>query len=383
MTAAPPPVRSFVSASPPPRGPSRPRSSRPGHARRDDGVPERQRGPARRGPGHPRGRLRVHRRAVGRRQVHPDAADHPRRGGDRAGVSSTGRISRGCRAAASRRCRKIGTIFQDFKLLPRKSVWENVAFALEVTGTPRRRIRPAVDRVLALVGLTAQARQSRRSCPGRAAADRDRACPRPRPADHHRRRADGQPRPADQLGDPAAPAADQRARRDGPDGDPQRGGRDRPAAPRRRARGGPDHPRRGGRCLPPRGLSGDRVRRLQSQARLAGLLAQRGHELRGHRDDGADAPPAGRLLDRPDRPAGGPPVHRAEGRGRRLPAHQRQPAPGRPAHGAHRGAARGRVRELREPRPGARELPRLTRGAGSRGPHQLPRLRTRCTPASR
>jgi len=55
--------------------------------------------------------------------------------------------------------RRIGIVFQDFKLLPTRSVRENVAFALEVTGTPRGRIAPAVERALAVVGLSAQADQ--------------------------------------------------------------------------------------------------------------------------------------------------------------------------------------------------------------------------------
>jgi cell division transport system ATP-binding protein len=49
--------------------------------------------------------------------------------------------------------RKIGTVFQDFKLLPKMTVFENVEFALRVTRGVDRRTRAKVEEVLAIVGL--------------------------------------------------------------------------------------------------------------------------------------------------------------------------------------------------------------------------------------
>lgn len=53
--------------------------------------------------------------------------------------------------------RKVGVIFQDFKLLPKKTVYENIAFALEVCDAPEPEIKEKVPKIIDLVGLTNRA----------------------------------------------------------------------------------------------------------------------------------------------------------------------------------------------------------------------------------
>ncbi|MGH8165185.1 MAG: cell division ATP-binding protein FtsE, partial [Rhodanobacteraceae bacterium] len=54
--------------------------------------------------------------------------------------------------------RHLGVVFQDFKLLTDKTVWENVAFALQVTGAHTKDIKRQVPRALDLVGLAHKSR---------------------------------------------------------------------------------------------------------------------------------------------------------------------------------------------------------------------------------
>jgi len=82
------------------------------------------------------------------------AAERPTRGDVRVAGTSVA-SARGAEVAALRR--KLGVIFQDFRLLEDRTAEANVAFALEVTGVPAAAIGPKVSRVLAQVGLASKA----------------------------------------------------------------------------------------------------------------------------------------------------------------------------------------------------------------------------------
>ncbi len=72
----------------------------------------------------------------------------------RGSITVAGRnLGRMRRSAVPHHRRSIGCVFQDFKLLSNRSVAENVAYALRVTGQPARSIRRKVPEILQLVGL--------------------------------------------------------------------------------------------------------------------------------------------------------------------------------------------------------------------------------------
>ena len=81
-------------------------------------------------------------------------ADKPTRGEVRVSGYSSGSIRQ--REVALLR-RKIGYVFQDFRLLTNRTAGDNVAFALEVTGARRAVIRSKVGKLLAMVGLASKA----------------------------------------------------------------------------------------------------------------------------------------------------------------------------------------------------------------------------------
>ncbi len=88
-------------------------------------------------------------------------ADQPTSGDVRVSGFSSARIAP---RDVPRLRRRLGIVFQDFRLLEDRTAEENVAFALEVTGARRSAIGPRVMRALTQVGLAGKAHRTRASC---------------------------------------------------------------------------------------------------------------------------------------------------------------------------------------------------------------------------
>ena len=92
--------------------------------------------------------------------------------------------------------RTVGVIFQDFRLIEKKTVYENVEFAMRVIGADRRNIKERVPVILDLVGLSHKKnRFPHELSGGRAAAGSNRACSYKQSEDYYRRRTYGKPGP--------------------------------------------------------------------------------------------------------------------------------------------------------------------------------------------
>jgi cell division transport system ATP-binding protein len=80
--------------------------------------------------------------------------ERPTKGEVKVGGTSSSTVRGG---GVSKLRRKLGVVFQDFRLLEDRTVEANIAFALEVTGAPKAAIGPKVSRLLSQVGLGAKA----------------------------------------------------------------------------------------------------------------------------------------------------------------------------------------------------------------------------------